>query len=113
FEFEGFVTDDGDFSGNEVPGIPPHQLHGRLAWSHASGLSARVEVTAVDGFFVDNENAVRNDPYAVTDLRFAYDARVGGLAITPFLGIDNVTDERYSPSVVVNAFGGRFFEPAP
>jgi iron complex outermembrane receptor protein len=30
-----------------------------------------------------------------------------------FLGIDNVFDEAYNGSVVPNAFGDRYFEPAP
>ncbi len=113
FDFEDFRTDAGDFSGNEVPGIPPHQFHGKLGYSHPSGFSGTLEVTAVDGFFVDNKNENRNDSYAVVDLRLGYAASLRGFEIMPFLGVNNVFDERYNSSVVINAFGGRFFEPAP
>ena len=29
------------------------------------------------------------------------------------IGIANLLDEEYNSSVVVNAFGGRYFEPGP
>ncbi len=31
----------------------------------------------------------------------------------PFLGIDNLFDERYNSSIITNAFGRRYFEPSP
>jgi iron complex outermembrane receptor protein len=39
--------------------------------------------------------------------------RVGRVEFSPFLGIQNLTDEKYISSVTVNAFGGRFYEPGP
>ncbi len=113
FEFEDFVTDGGDFSGNEIPGIPRHYVHGRVKYAHWSGLKGAVELTAADGYFADNANEHRNDGYTTIDLRFGYTADLPGARIEPFLGINNVTDKRYNSSVVVNAFGRRFFEPAP
>ena len=112
FTFDDFQTGAGDFSGNHVPGIPPHQFHGKLNYIHVSGLSGLVRLTVVDAYHVDNANENRNDAFALLDLRLGYD---GGTRwrFTPFLGIDNILDERYNSSVVVNAFGGRFFEPAP
>ncbi len=112
FTFDDFQTSAGDFSGNDVPGIPPHQFHGKLNYIHVSGLSGLVRLTVVDAYHVDNANENKNDAFALLDLRLGYD---GGIRwrFTPFLGIDNILDERYNSSVVVNAFGGRFFEPAP
>ncbi len=113
FEFEDFVTARGDFSGKETPGIPRHFVHGRVRYAHWSGLKGAVELTAADGYFADNPNENRNDGYTTIDLRFGYTADLRGARIEPFLGINNVTDKRYNSSVVVNAIGGRFFEPAP
>jgi iron complex outermembrane recepter protein len=31
----------------------------------------------------------------------------------PFLGVTNLFDEEYNTSVVINAFGQRYFEPGP
>lgn len=113
FYFEQFQTDAGDFSGNELPGIPPNQIYGRLSYRHRSGLSAWLGVTGVDGYFVDNANENRNDGYVVINLRLGYTARTKGLQIVPLLGLNNLFDIRYNSSVVVNAVGGRYYEPAP
>jgi iron complex outermembrane receptor protein len=32
---------------------------------------------------------------------------------SPFLSVSNLLGRRYDAAVVVNAFGGRFFEPGP
>jgi iron complex outermembrane receptor protein len=39
--------------------------------------------------------------------------RVGGVRLTPTAGITNLLGARYNASVVVNAFGRRFYEPGP
>ena len=31
----------------------------------------------------------------------------------PFVGIDNVFNERYNSSAITNAFGRRYYEPSP
>ena len=35
------------------------------------------------------------------------------IKITPFLGLNNILDAEYNDNIRINAFGGRFFEPAP
>jgi iron complex outermembrane receptor protein len=113
FRYDEFETDAGDFSGNKVPGIPPHQLHLRLSYGRPGGLSGSLRLTAVDRYFVDNANTNRNDGFAALDLRLGYDASVGRIEILPLIGINNLFDARYNSSVVVNASRGNFYEPAP
>jgi len=113
FYFDEFETDEGNFSGNKLPGIPPHQFNGRLSYSREAGLSAWIQATGVDSYFVDNANESQNDGYVVVDLRLGYTARVRRLEIVPLLGLNNLFDVRYNSSVVVNAVGGRYYEPAP
>ena len=36
-----------------------------------------------------------------------------GFTLSPFAAVTNLTNARYASSVVVNAFGGRYFEPGP
>ena len=38
---------------------------------------------------------------------------MGRAAVTPFVSVLNLFGTRYDGSVVVNAHGGRYFEPAP
>ncbi len=113
FYFRDFQTDAGDFSGNKLPGVPPHQFFGRLDYAHRRGFSAWTSLTAVNDYFVDNANQSINRGYVVVDLRIGYTARTRGLEIVPLMGLNNIFDVRYNSSVVVNAIAGRFYEPAP
>jgi iron complex outermembrane receptor protein len=58
-------------------------------------------------------NTEKNDSYIVVNLRAGWNGELGGLLWKPFIEIGNVFDEEYNGSVVVNAFGGRFYEPSP
>ncbi len=63
---------------------------------------------------VNDANTATSPAYFVTDARIgASDLRLGRVVVAPFLGVNNLFDTRYNTSVVVNAFGGRFYEPGP
>ena len=112
--FESFETPGGDYSGNAEPGVPDHRLFAGASYRAPFGLRAGVDVRWVDDFPVDDANTASNWSYAVTDLRLRWEGRPGGgPLVRPFLGVDNVFDVRYNGSVVPNAFGDRFYEPAP
>jgi len=68
----------------------------------------------IDGQFGDSANLVSVADYTLTNLRFGYDAELGGgLRLAPFVGINNVGDETYTANVRINATANRYFEPGP
>ncbi|MBA2563940.1 MAG: TonB-dependent receptor [Gemmatimonadetes bacterium] len=113
FFFDEFSTGDADFGGNDIPGVPPHRAFAQLAWRDPGSVFATAEAEYVDEYFVDDANSTRNDSYVLVRLRGGITREFAGLEIQPFAGIDNLFDEEYSGSVVVNAVGSRFFEPSP
>ena len=113
FVFEKFVSGSSDFAGNKEPGAPPHRIFVGFNYTAPFGLRSGATVRWVDEFFVRNDNTVSNWAYTVVDLRFGYDTQWGDVDVRPYVGIDNVFDERYNSSAIVNAFGGRYYEPSP
>ncbi len=113
FEFDEFTSDGESFAGNRIPGIPENQFSAEAAYQHPSGLFVIGDVLYVDEFFADNANTESTDSYTVANARIGYLATVGRWEFTPYVGVNNVFDEEYSSNVRINAFGGRFFEPAP
>ena len=111
--FDEFAVGDNAFDGNRVPGLAPHRLEGALriggaVWFAEIRVETRGEVPANDA----NDAAAAG--FTLADLRFgAKGVRAGGLRLSPFAAVTNLTDARYASSVVVNAFGGRYFEPGP
>jgi iron complex outermembrane receptor protein len=113
FTFVRFVTDGGDYSGNQEPGAPPHQLLMGITHHLGFGLRSVAEFRRVARYPVDNANTFSNWPSNVIDLRFTWTRTWRRLNARPFLGIDNVFGERYNGSIIPNAFGGRYYEPSP
>lgn len=111
--FETFTVDAMDLSGRRVPGVPEHRLFAAVGWTGPEGLGAEVRWTWTDAYPVDDANSATNPSSRVVDLRLRAEAELGSWRLRPFLGLDNVLDDRYNGSVVPNAFGERYFEPAP
>lgn len=115
FVFDAYARDGQDFAGNGIPGIPRQHGFAELAW-RGPVTTARLSVTAVGRLFADDANATEVPGYARADLRLAHDLgqrgpRAGRWQLSA--GVNNLLDTAYNDNVRINAFGGRFFEPAP
>jgi iron complex outermembrane receptor protein len=120
YTFNDFIfTDDGDPAvqndGNELPGVPRHHVFLGLQLRPVRALRLDLDLDHTGKYFANDSNDATavNDAATVLDLRAIFDARVRGVATQPFIGIGNLTNERYNSSVVVNAVGRRYYEPAP
>ncbi len=111
--FVDFEVDGERFDDNRVPGVAPHLVEAALRatvgpWFGEVRLEMRGSVPTNDA------NDAEADRYALLDVRFgAPGLRAGDARFSPFVGVTNVANARYASSVVVNAFGGRYFEPGP
>jgi iron complex outermembrane receptor protein len=116
FVFDDYVVTSGgastDHSGNRIPGIPEHALQASATWRGA-GFFATVEAAAAGGVHPDDANASRVNRYEVVHARLGATELFGSPTLAPVVGVQNVFDRTYASSVVVNAQGGRYFEPAP
>jgi iron complex outermembrane receptor protein len=110
--FDDYRVDGADFSGNDIPGVPPHQAQASVTWRRRA-LFATAEGLAASSAYVDDANSVRGPGYEVLHLRAGTMRLFGGPVLSAVLGVNNVLDERYGPSIVVNAARGKYYEPAP
>jgi iron complex outermembrane receptor protein len=119
FVFSRFIETVGaatfDRSGHVIPGTAENVLFGEIAYRAPRGWYAAADLTYVDEQFGDNANTVLIDDYTLTNLRFGYDVDISGgnFALSPFVGINNLTDETYTSNVRLNAAFNRYFEPGP
>jgi iron complex outermembrane receptor protein len=111
-------------SGNEVPGVPPHQIFTGITYQHPIGIYSEVNLRWVDQYFTSDFNGPPpgsdkpledfvNDAYTVADVRLGSQRMFWHIGIEIFLGINNLFDKRYNGSIVPNEARDRFFEPAP
>jgi iron complex outermembrane receptor protein len=114
FTFDEFRGVDGEiFNGNRIPGIPEQLINIDLAWSHSSGFYAGWDLLYAGSFYANNANEVETDDYLVSNLRAGYRRAGEHWEISPFVGVNNLFDEKYIGNVRLNASFGRYYEPAP
>ena len=106
-----FLNDPGQ--GLRVPGVPAHQFHFTLYGETPSGWNTHIVLEAASKMWANNANTVQSDSYLVFDLYLTHENwQLEHVKLQPFVGIQNVLDRQYVRSLVVNAFGSRYFEPA-
>jgi len=110
--FDKFATASADYAGNRVPGVAPHRVEGELR-APVGPLVARLSALYSAGMWVDDANSARTNAYALVDAGVEAPLRVGPAGLTLSAGLENLLDQDYVGSVVVNAFGGRYYEPGP
>ncbi|MBT8079977.1 MAG: TonB-dependent receptor [Gammaproteobacteria bacterium] len=114
FTFDDFVDDNGnDFAGNRLPGVPEHFGYLSLSYATENGFSALAEAVYTGSVYANNSNATRVASHVVTNLRVGYEFSSGRWRVQPYIGINNLLEEEYNSNIRINAFGARFFEPAP
>ena len=113
FAFRTFSESVHLYDGNRIPGVPQHQFHLEMAWQHESGFYAAWDLLYVGRFFADNANSTATDPYTVANLRAGYRRSADRWEWQPFLGVNNLFDERYMGNIRINAAFDRYYEPAP
>ncbi|HVO73848.1 MAG TPA: TonB-dependent receptor [Ignavibacteriaceae bacterium] len=121
---EAAVNNYFQLEGNKVPGIPMQSFYFRVEFESQLGLDASVNFNWYDKYFANDfngpppgssspkENFINKD-YLKTDLKLGYNFKLPLFKLEVFLGINNLFDMKYNGSVVQNAAGERFFEPAP
>jgi len=97
---------------NDVPGIPDHRLNISAEYSPEKW-QISASYNFVNRYAVNNTNTAFNSSYGIVDAQLSYilSPKNSNFTLQPFLNVNNIFDTRYNSSVVINAFGGRFFEP--
>ncbi|HET9046868.1 MAG TPA: TonB-dependent receptor [Casimicrobiaceae bacterium] len=102
-------------AGSKLPGVPPAQAYGELAWAPGGygGFNTGVEVQYVGKIYVNDRNTDAAPAYTVTNVRAGLAQTFGRVSLSEFVRVNNVFDRKYAGSVIVGDTNGRFFEPAP
>ncbi|MGH7568024.1 MAG: TonB-dependent receptor family protein [Gemmatimonadales bacterium] len=115
FRYTAYRVVTFDLAGKAIPGIPRNVLHLGLRARPAPlrGGWLHLDVAHTDAVSVDDTLGVTTGAWWVANARAGWDGSVGGLRLSPFVGLNNVLDAHYVGSVVINAARGRYYEPAP
>ena len=114
FKFDQFIDDNNnDFGGKALPGLPEQFGYLGLTYNSDGGFSGTIEAVYSGDLFANNANTNEVPGYTVANLRLAKEFTNDRWLYRPYIGINNLFDESYNSNIRINAFGGRYFEPAP
>ena len=114
FRFGSYESATGQpYGGNQLTGTAPHTLSAGLDFSQALGFYLSPTVSHQSTLPLNDANTDYAAGYWVLGSRAGWRRTLGRLALEVYGGVGNVTNRRYSLGNDLNAFGGRYFQPAP
>ena len=115
---QGFKTNGVSVgAGSKLPGIPQTALFSELAWTSQAapakgeGLRLGVELVQAGRIYANDTNTESADGHSVLNLSASQRWAVGRGAFTVYARVNNVSDERYVGSVIVNQAATQYYEP--
>ena len=112
FSYGVYQTNNGVYDGNVLPAIPKKLLYGELSYFHISGIYGMIQYKYTGDIYVDDANSVKDSAYQLIHLRFGYKKYLFNLLIEPYVGLNNLLNTPFNSNIRINAWGGRYFEPA-
>ena len=106
-------SESATLEGNALPGIPNSQFFLQFGYNTPSKWSFQLTGEHIGTFYADNANAVAIEAYQKIRLQGGKTVSFTSFKINLFGGINNLFDVRYFDNIRLNAFGSRYYEPAP
>lgn len=113
FQFNDYLSGGDDLSGNALTGTAPFILGFTTDAKIAKGFFINVSYLYTDPIPLNDENTVYADAYQMLFAKVGWEKKWPSLVSSLSFGVDNVLDQEYSLGNDLNAFGRRYFQPAP
>ncbi|SHI95302.1 iron complex outermembrane recepter protein [Hymenobacter daecheongensis DSM 21074] len=114
YRFGRYESGGNDFSGNRLTGTAPHTLTAGLDFSEFYGFYLSPTLSHQARLPLNDANSEYAAGYWTFGTRAGWRRTLfRHLEADLFAGLDNATDRHYSLGNDLNAFGNRFFQPAP
>lgn len=108
--FNDFLLDGKDFKGLSLPGIPNQILDVELIFNLSKRSTLLINNRLIGELFADNLNETKVSSYNL--LNITYSKQIFNNSEI-YLGVNNLLDVNYFDNIRINAFGKRYYEPAP
>lgn len=113
FKFGDYENRGNDLTGNALTGTAPNVVGFTTDLSLNNGLFINLSYLFTDEIPLNDVNSVYADSFQLIDAKVGWNKRFGKTHAQLSIGVDNLLDENYSLGNDLNAFGGRYFQPAP
>jgi len=113
FRFDNYVGTATDYTGNRLTGVPEHNLVSAVDLQLPFGLGLYMQHSYISAIPLNDSNTEYAEQYHLLQAKVDLQVEINRHKINVFAGGDNLLDSDYSLGNDLNAFGSRFFNPAP
>lgn len=114
YRFGNYQVDNSDFSRNKVTAVPDWVWTNTFLVSFPKEFGLNISHNFTSTMPLDDANTVFSEKFHLMQAKGTWNWRLkNNQQLQFFAGVDNLLDERYSLGNDINAFGNRFFNPAP
>ena len=109
-KFEDFIIDNYNLADNLIPGIPSQMLDLDIIFKLSKGRSLIISNRLIGERYADNANETLISSYNLLNIKYSKEIFSNSEI---FLGVNNAFNQEYFDNIRINAFGKRYYEPAP
>lgn len=114
YRFGRYQVDADDFSGNKVTGVPDWVWTNNMIMILTKRTSLNISHNYTSSMPLNDANAAYSAGYHLIQVKGTFNLMLTSTKRIQFFGgIDNLLNESYSLGNDINAFGNRFYNPAP
>jgi iron complex outermembrane receptor protein len=113
FKFGEYQAGNSNFRGNKLTGIPDQVFTAGLQSEFLNHFYFNLNFNYTGGMPLNDVNTVYASAYRLWQSKIGWKTKVKRKLLDTYFLVDNISDEQYSLGNDINAFGGRFFNPAP
>ncbi len=112
FTFDNYSREEEDFSGNLLTGVPQHTFNQTLELGLLNAIDLNIHYRLVSEVPLRDDNTIFAESYHLINANVNYKLPIEQ-KINILAGVENMFDRTYSLGNDLNAFGGRYYQPAP
>ncbi|MBL7704395.1 MAG: TonB-dependent receptor [Taibaiella sp.] len=114
YRFGDYQVDDEDFNDNKVTAVPDWVWTNTLFFLLPKGIGLNINYNYTSAMPLNDANTVFAKQFHLIQVKGTFNWKIhSSLQLQFFAGIDNLLNQKYSLGNDINAFGNRFFNPAP
>jgi len=113
FSFGNYIVGTSNYSGKKLTGVPSEMIAIAVQISFLKHFFSNVNFNHVGKIPLNDANAFFAAPYRLWQGKFGWQGIIARKQMELFTLIDNMGNALYSLGNDINAFGGRFYNPAP
>ncbi|MCT2563726.1 TonB-dependent receptor [Chryseobacterium herbae] len=113
FKFQNYRQNENDFSGNDLTGVPGTTLNSLLNFTFFKKLSVDYSHFYTSKIPLNDANSVWSEPSLIGNIQLRFPVSLDKTRLNLSLQLQNLYNENYVSGFDSNAFGNRYFNPAP